>query len=176
MDGVDVVDVYYCAARGLAGFFVRRTGDPQLAVDLVGETFLTAVEQCGACRATGDRERLAWLYAIASRKLIDHYRRAASERRATHRLASELRPASQSELMVISDLEDGGGRQEQVRQAFAELSEEQREAVRLRVLEEQPYSLLARELGISEPAARARVSRGLRALRGGIKPDHEAQP
>jgi len=174
MDGLDVVELYYSAARGLAGFFVRRTGDPQLAIDLVSETFLAALQQCGACRATGDRERIAWLYAIASRKLIDHYRLAATERRASNRLAGELRSASDGELMVIRGLDDGAGREEQVREAFTELSEEQRTAVQLRVLEEQPYSLLARELGISEPAARARVSRGLRTLRRAINPDREA--
>jgi len=176
MDGLDVVELYYASARGLAGFFVRRTGDPQLAIDLVSETFLAALQQCGTCLAAGERERMSWLYAIASRKLIDHYRRAATERRASTRLAGELRSASDGELMVIRGLDDGGGREEQVREAFAELSAEQRTAVRLRVLEEQPYSLLARELGISEPAARARVSRGLRALRRTINTDREAQP
>jgi RNA polymerase sigma factor (sigma-70 family) len=40
----------------------------------------------------------------------------------------------------------------------------QREAVRLRVIEELPYVELARRLGVSEQTARARVSRGLRAM------------
>ncbi|HEY3774967.1 MAG TPA: sigma factor-like helix-turn-helix DNA-binding protein [Solirubrobacteraceae bacterium] len=40
-----------------------------------------------------------------------------------------------------------------------------RDALRLRVVEERPYPEVARVLGISEQAARARVSRGLRSLR-----------
>jgi RNA polymerase sigma factor (sigma-70 family) len=44
------------------------------------------------------------------------------------------------------------------------LSEEQRDALQLRVVEEMPYEEVARRLGVSEPAARARVSRGLRSL------------
>jgi RNA polymerase sigma-70 factor (ECF subfamily) len=55
-----------------------------------------------------------------------------------------------------------------VRQGLAlelgRLSGEQRRALQLRVVEELPYSEVARRLGVSEPAARARVSRGLRAL------------
>jgi RNA polymerase sigma factor (sigma-70 family) len=44
------------------------------------------------------------------------------------------------------------------------LSSEQRRALELRVVQERSYEEVAREMGISEPAARARVSRGLRTL------------
>jgi RNA polymerase sigma factor (sigma-70 family) len=175
MDGLDVVELYYRTARGVAGFFVQRTGDPQLALDLVSETFLAALQQCQDCRGEGERERVAWLYAIAARKLVDHYRRRATERRAADRLAGELRAASDAELVVIRGLEDANDRVELVQRAFKELNDEQRAAVRLRVLEQQPYSRLAKELGISEPAARARVSRGLRSLRRRIAADPEAR-
>jgi DNA-directed RNA polymerase specialized sigma24 family protein len=53
------------------------------------------------------------------------------------------------------------------------LSGEQREAVRMRVLEERSYDVVSRELGITETAARARVSRGLRALRRAMASDRE---
>jgi DNA-directed RNA polymerase specialized sigma24 family protein len=36
--------------------------------------------------------------------------------------------------------------------------------VRMRVIDERPYAAIARQLAISEQAARARVSRGLREL------------
>jgi RNA polymerase sigma-70 factor (ECF subfamily) len=51
-----------------------------------------------------------------------------------------------------------------VTSALADLGAEQREAVRLRAVDELGYPAIARRLGISEQAARARVSRGLRAL------------
>ncbi len=44
------------------------------------------------------------------------------------------------------------------------LSKEQRDALRLRVVEEHSYVEVAERLGVSEQAACARVSRGLRAL------------
>jgi RNA polymerase sigma-70 factor (ECF subfamily) len=45
------------------------------------------------------------------------------------------------------------------------LPQDQREAVRLRVLDERTYAEISQRLGVSEQTARARVSRGLRALR-----------
>ena len=52
---------------------------------------------------------------------------------------------------------------------LARLSAEQREALRLRVVEERSYAEVALVLGVSEQAVRARVSRGLRALAGALE-------
>jgi RNA polymerase sigma-70 factor (ECF subfamily) len=46
----------------------------------------------------------------------------------------------------------------------AMLSDDAREAIMLRVVEELPYSDLASRLAISEQAARLRVSRGMKIL------------
>ena len=48
--------------------------------------------------------------------------------------------------------------------AMAALPSEQRRAVELRVIDECGYADVALRLGVSEQTARARVSRGLRAL------------
>ena len=53
---------------------------------------------------------------------------------------------------------------DELRAALSQLAGEQQEALRLRVVEGLPYPEVARRLGVAEPAARARVSRGLRAL------------
>lgn len=53
-----------------------------------------------------------------------------------------------------------------VSQAFSLLSQEQREAVNLRVIEGRPYPEVATMLSCTEEAARARVSRGLKRLPG----------
>jgi RNA polymerase sigma-70 factor (ECF subfamily) len=50
------------------------------------------------------------------------------------------------------------------------LSEDQRRAVQLRIVEELPYREVARRLGTTEPTARARVSRALRALAIALEP------
>ena len=52
-----------------------------------------------------------------------------------------------------------------VEAALSLLPADQREVLRARVLEEQPYEEIARELDTTEPAVRQRVSRALRRLR-----------
>jgi RNA polymerase sigma factor (sigma-70 family) len=176
MDGNALTDLYYARAREVLGFFVRRTHDPQAALDLLAETFLTAFERRTSCRAGTEAEQLSWLYRIAANKLMDHYRRGGRQRRTLERVAFErpLRSASAEELVAIESLAGPSGLCEEVRTAYESLSFEQREAVRLHVLEEQPYPFLSQELGISEPAARARVSRGLRSLRRALAGDRDA--
>jgi RNA polymerase sigma factor (sigma-70 family) len=58
-----------------------------------------------------------------------------------------------------------GELRERLATALDGLVVEQRDVLRLRVVEGRPYSEVARELGISEQTARARTSRALRALR-----------
>jgi RNA polymerase sigma factor (sigma-70 family) len=62
------------------------------------------------------------------------------------------------ELAGLAELRDRVGA------VFGELSDDQRDALRLRVIDERPYAEVARTLGISEQTARARVSRALRRL------------
>jgi RNA polymerase sigma-70 factor (ECF subfamily) len=170
MDANGVLALYDRHARELLGFFTRRTRDPHLALDLLSETFLAAFEHRGQCRAESEGEAAAWLHRIAANQLAAHYRHGAIERRATERLAATLRAPSAEELSVIERLaeadEDGA-----LTKALAGLSEDQRVAVRARVLDERSYEAVSRELGVSQQAARARVSRGLRALRRAVAGD-----
>jgi RNA polymerase sigma-70 factor (ECF subfamily) len=73
----------------------------------------------------------------------------------------------------IAEIEERAGLADlraRVRAELERLSAEQREALRLRVVEERSYEEVADALGISEQAARARVSRGLRALAQSLEP------
>jgi RNA polymerase sigma factor (sigma-70 family) len=172
MDADGVLALYDRHARELLGFFTRRTRDPHLALDLLSETFLAAFEARDQCRAGSDGEAAAWLYRIAANRLAAHFRRGAIERRATERFAAELRAPTADELGVIERLaeaEEGGA----LTEALAALSDDQRTAVRARVLDERSYEAVSRELGVSQQAARARVSRGLRALRRAVAGDPE---
>jgi RNA polymerase sigma-70 factor (ECF subfamily) len=56
-----------------------------------------------------------------------------------------------------------------IRSELRRLSNEQQEAIKLRVIDELAYSEVARALNISEQAARLRVSRGLRSLATALK-------
>ena len=68
MDGEDIIGLYDRHARQLLGFFMRRTRDPQLALDLLGETFLAVFEN----------RPLSWAAGRGARGLaISHRRRQA---------------------------------------------------------------------------------------------------
>jgi RNA polymerase sigma-70 factor (ECF subfamily) len=175
MDEQDLNALYDVHARDLLGYLTRRSGDPQLALDLLGATFLAAFENRARCRADDDRGRVAWLYRIAANTFVDHVRRGAVERRAIRSLGGELRALTPDEAAVIDALAGSSELEERVIAAFGDLSVEQREAVWLHVVQERPYPEVSRALGLSEPATRARVSRGLRALRRSTESQKEDQ-
>jgi RNA polymerase sigma factor (sigma-70 family) len=104
------------------------------------------------------------VFGIARNVLHEALRRGSAERRAIRRLGIEPPHLDADEQARIEDLAALGELRSAVRGALAELGPEQREAVRLRVVDELGYAAVAGRLGISEQAARARVSRGLRAL------------
>jgi RNA polymerase sigma factor (sigma-70 family) len=170
LDTKDTIALYDRHARELVGFFARRTGDPQLALDLLGDTFVAAFAARERCQAQDDAQRAGWLYRIAANELTDHLRRGASERRALARFGGGLRALTDAEYERIEQLAAASDLHERVGAALADLSEDQAQAIRSRVLEERPYAEVARDLGVSEQAARARVSRGLRALRRVLAP------
>lgn len=170
MDADGVLALYDRHARELVGFFTRRTRDPHVALDLLSETMLAAFEHRDQCRAESDGEAAAWLYRIAANRLAAHYRRGAIERRATERFAAQLRAPTAEELSAIERLAQADERGA-LTAALAGLSEDQRAAVSARVLHERSYQAVSRELGVSQQAARARVSRGLRALRRAVAGD-----
>jgi RNA polymerase sigma-70 factor (ECF subfamily) len=137
-------------------------------VDILAETFALALE--GRHRFRGcDRDAAgAWLYGIARHELADHFRRDGAQRRALARLGIERRPLTDSEYERIEELAGSSELRGRVAEELGVLPLDQREAVRLRVVEEQGYETLARTLDISQDTARARVSRGLQALRAAI--------
>jgi RNA polymerase sigma-70 factor (ECF subfamily) len=159
------IDALYARHREeLLVFLARRTADPQIALDLWAETFAQAVAGRHRFRGTTADEQAGWLYAIARRQLALYYRRGRIENRALARLHLEREPASPE---ILAEIEQRAGLSElraELADALARLSPGVREAVQLRIVDERPYPELARDLGISEQAARARVSRGLAKL------------
>src|SRR5215207_9453210 len=157
-------------ARRLLVYLARRTYDAQLAVDLVGEAYARAFEL--RRRFDGDPRDAdavgAWVFGIARNVLNETLRRGAAERRAMRRAGVRAPVLESEELARIEELAALGELRGAVAVALAELDVQQRDAVRLRVVEELDYVEVAGRLGISEQAARARVSRGLRAIAGAL--------
>lgn len=165
LTGTDISALYEAHSEAILRFVMRRTFDAQLSVDLVGETFAVAFEQRKRHRGSSDAEARAWLFGIASNLLKMYFRSGAIERRAMDRLQVEAVVVPDDELARIESLAGSAQLRAIVRDALAELSTEQRQAVRLRVVDELPYPLVAEKLDVSEDVARARVSRGLKKLR-----------
>jgi RNA polymerase sigma factor (sigma-70 family) len=153
-------------AQRLLIWLTRRTYDGQVAIDLVAETYARAWES--RRRYTGrpdDPDGLAaWTWGIARNVLADALRRGDAERRAVQRLGLEPPQLAGDELRRLEDRAELGTLRATLAAALEDLSPEQPEAVRQRVLDELAYPAVAARLGISEDAARARVSRGLRTL------------
>lgn len=160
-----VSQLYECHADELLAFFARRTFDGQVAFDLVAETFATAFEQRETCRARNKNEKRAWLYGIGRNLLSDFYRDGHIERRALEKLAIDPPLLSEQSFERIEELADLHRERVVMAMALNGLSEDHREALVLRVIEERPYPEVAALLQVSEQTARARVSRALRGLR-----------
>ena len=132
-------ELYDRYAEAILAFLVRRTWDPEVAVDILAETFALALE--GRHRFRGrDRDAAgAWLYGIARHLLADHFRREGAQRRALARLGIERRPLTDVEYERIEELAGSRELRDRVAEELDALPVDQREAVRLRVVEEQGY-------------------------------------
>jgi len=161
---------YRTHARSILIFLARRTYDPEVALDLTAETFAQAFEGRRRCRASTDEEVAAWLFGIARHVLLRSLRRGKAERRALTRLGIEVPSLEPDDLVRVIELAGLDELRGAVARELGALPEEHREALRLRVVEELPYDDVARQLAITEPAARARVSRGLRAIGRALDP------
>ncbi len=148
-------------------FFLRRTGDRELAADLTAETFAAALAALGRYRP--DRSpALAWLFTIAHRKMVDSIRRGQVEDRARRRLGLEPLQFSDEDIELVERRATAAAGDSAL-QALERLSTEQRVAIKGRVLEEEHYEALASRLRCSEAVIRKRVSRGLAELRTRMK-------
>ncbi len=150
----DLAGLWDLHAGEILGFFVRRVYDPEVSVDLLAETFASAVSRRHQFRGgDGDTAR-AWLFAIARNELNEFARRGRAERRALAKLGVQRRALTDAEYDRIEDLASSGPLRSEVASQLAELPLEQRDVLRMRVIEEQSYDTVARSLGISEQTAR----------------------
>lgn len=167
MDRLGLTDLHalYVRERApLLNYLARRTADPEIALELLAETFAHAVASRDRFRPGADDQAVRWLYGIARNKLADFYRRGRCERQALRRLGIQMDRPSEELLAEVSRSAGLDELRHKLAAALGQLSPGVRDAVQLRVVDELPYGELAERLRISEGAARVRVSRGLSAL------------
>jgi RNA polymerase sigma-70 factor (ECF subfamily) len=163
---LDLQSLYANHRDDLLAYLARRTADPEAALDLLAETFAQAVASQRKFKADGDP--VGWLYGIAKKQLALFYRRGRIEQRALSRLGIEREPPSPEVLAEITHRAGLQALRVELQAAMTTLSPSTQEALRMRVVEELSYRDLSRRLGITEGAARVRVSRGLAALAGAL--------
>lgn len=149
---------YYAS---LYRYMRSRTRSREDAEDLTQTVFTDAV--CGLERAAAESQStLAWLYTVAKRRLID-------EQRRRDRAPAELISLDAARLAQHPASDYGVDLTTTLARAIAALPTDQQRVVVLKLVEGRRFAEIARELGISEPACRARLSRALRALRSHLE-------
>jgi RNA polymerase sigma factor (sigma-70 family) len=161
-------ELYGRYAQRIDDYFRRRSGDAAAALDLTAETFAQAWLVRRRFTDDAGGSVAPWLFGIARNTLLMSVRRGAIERRATERLGLRERldrePATAAPQPSWSDGAD---------ELLDALPASQRDAVRLRVLEDLDYDDVADALGTTPGTARVRVHRGLSALRAHLSTSKE---
>lgn len=156
--------LYEEAAEDVVRYFLRRTGSPETAADLTAETFAAALTSWASYDVSKGSSR-QWLFGVAHHQLTRYLRWRRVDSRARKELGMsqtiDLDAQSRERIEQLVDLRSEFGR---LHQALEKLSPKAAIAVELRIAHDLPYEDVAARLGISETAARARVSRGLSQL------------
>lgn len=133
--------------------FFRVGQRKEVAEDLVSDVFLKAWERLETFKEGSFQ---AWLYMIARNRVIDYYRSA----RPRGVLDETIRDDANTEEEVLKGLEI-----EQVKDALSQLTEEQREVIVLKFIEDVSHNEIATILGKRPDAVRALSSRAIKELR-----------
>jgi RNA polymerase sigma factor (sigma-70 family) len=150
-------------AERLLAYFSVRVRDPEVAAELLAETFAVAYARRHRFKDTG-RPGGAWLYGIARKELAHFFRRRAVDTRALKRLGVAVPALDDESIARIEQLADVAQRKPALASALGQMSATERQAVELRVVDELDYREIAVRLGCSEGSARTRVHRGLARL------------
>jgi len=164
-DGAAFSVFYRRYLPAVLAYVLRETGDRELAADLAAEVFAAVLIGAGRYRAEG-ASAMPWVIAIARNKLRMSFRRGSVEARARRTLGFDAIVLQDDDLDAVEALADSAGGP--AGRLFAQLPDDERRAVRARVIDERSYSEIAVELECSEMVVRKRVSRGLARLREGI--------
>ncbi|MGX6449678.1 RNA polymerase sigma factor [Patulibacter sp. S7RM1-6] len=174
LDADRITALYRRHAQSLLAFFQRRVRDPELAVDLVADTFELVIERRAQFRGETELELRGWLWRIALSVLGGAQER---ERRAAVRDRDGVRPPrglTDAELERVEELAGILPLRTAVTESLGDLPEGTRDAVRMHVVEGLSYATIASRLGIRQDAARARVMRALRHLHRQVGPAFDA--
>ncbi|MBK9386705.1 MAG: sigma-70 family RNA polymerase sigma factor [Planctomycetes bacterium] len=152
-----------CSQRLASGDRLRGSMDSE---DLTQDVLIDLIDAIEEFRGRSWQEFFAFVDALVGRRKVQHARRLGAAKRggfaAPAALPSEVGAnPSGTPSRAAANAEE----RERAGQLLAGLPEEERLPIQWRLMEELSYAEIAARLGISEEAARQRVSRGLRRLK-----------
>ena len=140
-----------------------RVADQETAEDLAAEVFVRMVQRMGAYEQ-GEHPILAWLYTIARNLLTDHYR---LQGQALHLPLEEDLIAG--EINLPAQAAESHQDRDCLAKALEYLTEEQRQVIILKFVEDREIAEVAAVLGRNERAIRSLQHRALAALHRAIE-------
>jgi len=147
--------------RPLFAFLYRMCGDPDLAEELMQETFVRAIQAAKRYRPAASVT--TWLFSIAANLVRDRWRRQARRGDPVPidglALASEESPEAE----VLKQASH-----EALRSALLHLPLEQRSALILRYYHDLSYEEIAQTLACPVGTVRSRIHNGLARLRSAL--------
>lgn len=159
-------EFYRGHVREVSRFIARRVDDPHLVADLTAEVFLAVIESAHTYRP--DRGSLiGWVFGVAHRVLAAERRRARRDTHAVRRIAGRrlLDPADLARIEERIDAESSARR---IHRALADLPEGTRQLLELVAVDGLTLADAAAAVGISPIAARVRMHRARKTLRGAL--------
>jgi RNA polymerase sigma factor (sigma-70 family) len=143
-------------------FLARRVQQPELAADLLAETFASLLALVRDPQRAVPPIPVAWLLVTARNLLIDSHRRGTVDDRARRRLAMRRVVLDDRDLERVEEI---SAQTDLMRELALRLEPDQLQALQARVLDEREYAEIAAQLKCSESVVRKRVSRALGVLR-----------
>jgi RNA polymerase sigma-70 factor (ECF subfamily) len=160
----------------LYSFVYRYVGNAAVAQDLVQDTFIRVLRSIGQYAHRGSFS--TWLYQVAVNLCKDHLRRRRLPVVSLHdrRTSVSERRIPFVEGVVDEDARTDAGveaaeRERLVRRLLDGLSEDQREVILLKEYQGLTFAEIGEVLGVPENTAKARLHRGLHAMRRQLEAD-----
>ncbi|HAA41621.1 MAG TPA: RNA polymerase subunit sigma-70 [Pseudomonas sp.] len=156
MSDVDLKGLFLKHADTLRGYLARKVRDPQLAADLVQESFLRLAEKPAGERIDNSQ---GYLYRTASNLLIDHIRQEA--RRKTDSVPHEALAEIEDEVAGLEAQAMAQQQRQALKQALAELPERTQQIFLLNRIEGMTHAQVARHLDISDSSVQKHLAKAL---------------
>ncbi len=163
MHGTQIEQLYDAHAPSLFAFLLNFTRDENDTRDVLQEIFVKIAREPELLKNV--RHERAFLIRLAHNAAIDLIRRRGARERARENFATETITV----FAPAGDPDEDVFRQE-LSAALAELPEEQRAVVHLKLWEEMTFDAIADVLGISPNTAASRYRYGLDKLRERLRP------